>query len=156
MGTRITFLARRGWDAIGVGSNVKGRVSFVIWVIGLGVTVGGFAISRLGAVVGGITIAGIIMFGAGLWGAITAVREEEHRKKSAAVSGTLIPPGWAACVTGAQSEPGEWVPPGFSVAMDPSTAVDEHGNTAMGPNARIYGGVGNMCIGSNQIGERPY
>lgn len=73
------------------------------------------------------------------------------------VSGTLIPPGYAAIVTGEQAEPGEWVPPGFTVTMGPGTAADDLGNLASGADSRIYGGTGNTTMGAGAVvGRKPY
>ncbi|MHB8185498.1 MAG: hypothetical protein ACYDDU_05305 [Dermatophilaceae bacterium] len=141
----------------GVGSDIHGRYAFLAFTAAVGATT--FVAVRqaagmLTAVL--LTVGGSIALVAGVM-VFVAVRREEKRKEQSLVTGTLIPPGYAAIVTGEQYEPGEWVPPGFKVELGPGSVSDDKGNSVSGTNSRIYGGVGNTVIGSaSQIGEKPY
>ncbi|MHB8300427.1 MAG: hypothetical protein ACYDDW_18120 [Dermatophilaceae bacterium] len=96
----------------GVGSDIHGRYAFLAFTAAVGATT--FVAVRqaagmLTAVL--LTVGGSIALVAGVM-VFVAVRREEKRKEQSLVTGTLIPPGYAAIVTGEQYEPGEWVPPG--------------------------------------------
>lgn len=93
----------------------------------------------------------------GGWGFIRAVQREDRRLARELITGTLIPPGYAAIVSGHQAEPGEWVPPGFHVTMAPGQVADESGATVVGADARAYNAPGATVLGAGaQVGQRPY
>lgn len=157
----MPFNARRvvdkSWSTLGIGADLYGRVGFLTWLV--------FAIAGIFTVLRttvGAVSAIIVAFCAvgtlvGLWMTILAVRREAQRQELALVSGTLIPHGYAAIVTGEQAEAGEWVPPGFTVTMGPGTAADDQGNMASGADSRIYGGSGSVVIGpGSTAGLKPY
>lgn len=73
--------------------------------------------------------------------------------RTRSAGGTLIPHGWAAIVTGAPDfSKGEWVPPGYTVSMDPAQIADDFGNSASGPNARVYFAAGGSAIAGGRVG----
>jgi hypothetical protein len=91
------------------------------------------------------------------WATIRAVQREDRREARELVTGTLIPPGYAAIITGEQASPGEWVPPGFSVTMGPGQAADEFGTTVVGADARAYNAPQSTVMGARGVaGRKPY
>lgn len=144
---RVRSAARYVWDGVGVGANLHGRFGFVSFVVLAAAT----AFTGLRRVVGPVTalIMTVCAVGAliGLWMAIAAVRQNE-RDAALPPTGTLIPPGHAAIITGQQLGEGQWVPPGYDVTHGPGTVTDDTGNTAAGADARIYGGTGNTVMGA--------
>lgn len=151
----MPFNARRivdkSWSTLGVGADLYGRVGFLTWmafaIAGIFTVLQGF-VGAVSAIIVAFCAVGALV---GLWLTILAVRREAQRQELAMVSGTLIPPGYAAIVTGEQAEAGEWVPPGLTVTMGPGTAADDLGNTASGANSRIYGGTGNTAMSAGAI-----
>lgn len=149
--------ARQGvgrlWDMLGVGSDLRGRLGFASFLIGLvaGTTVA--FVKLLGAVLTILLAISLAFLSVGLWLAITAFVRQLISDQ--APTGTLIPPAYAAIITGQQEGEGEWVPPGYVVAMGPGYASDQHGNMAEGPDARIYGGEGNTVLGAGATSGSP-
>ena len=68
-------------------------------------------------------------------------------------TGTLIPPNYAAIITGEQSGEGQWIPPGLKVTMGPEAASDDLGNSAIGARSRVFGGTGNTAVGGAITGH---
>lgn len=158
MPARARRAANALWDALGVGADIQGRLTLPGFLL---VTTGGIFAGLRGAV-GNVTAFTVavcavlaIIFG---WATIKAVQREERRQQLALVTGTLIPPGHNAIVTGEPSQIGEWVPPGFKVTNGAGAVSDDLGNSILGgQDNRIYGGTGNVVIGvGNQVGRRPY
>lgn len=150
----LRSVARYVWDGIGVGANLHGRYGFVSFIV-LTAAAGFTGLRKL---VGPATalIVGVCLTGAmvGLWMALVAVRRNE-RAAALPPSGTLIPPGHAAIVTGTQLSEGEWVPPGFVVTHGPGSVADDQGNTVTGADARIYGDTGGTVMGAGSVVGRP-
>ena len=94
---------------------------------------------------GGALVIGIVAFAVLV--ALAPSRQRNDLRKAMPLVGTLIPPDYAASISGQQIGEGTWVPPGYEVKMGPEIIHDDRGNT-VGPG-RIVGpdAHGNTLLG---------
>jgi hypothetical protein len=146
------------WKTVDLGASVHGKLSFLVFV--------GSALAAAFTVLQGwlgkpaAALVAVLALTAVLSGLITlkAMKREVQRLALAEVTGTLIPPGHNAIITGSPSAMGEWVPPGYDVLHGSGALADHHGNVIHGgSDNRIYGALSATVGGvNNVVGERPY
>lgn len=154
---RVQAATQGFWDMLGIHADWHGRFAFVLLVIS--VLAGLFTSSRQAfglpsAII--ISVCAVLLIIA-IEMIIVVVLRNLRRQQFPV--GTFIPIEHNAIVWGEQSQPGEWVPPGFHVVHGPVVS-DDRGNQILGGKGnRMYGDMeGNLILGDSgkRWGVRPY
>jgi hypothetical protein len=72
-----------------------------------------------------------------------------ERDAALETTGTLVPPGWNASLSGEQRGEGTWIPPGYEVNMAPGIITDDRGNIISGGRILGLDAHGNTFIGGS-------
>ena len=145
MQTKIFRDVRRSRYAASLGATAKRAHDWTQYLLGVGSLTASVVTGwRFGVAWGAAALFGSL-FGLS---AVTGIGLLSPARRADSTGGTLIPPGFAAIVTGEQQHEGEWVPPGFKVTMGQGAVTDD-----LGGEARVYGGHGNTAISGGQCGH---